>query len=113
MRGRDTGRGRSRLHAESPTWDSISGPDVGLDPGSPGSRPGLQAALNRCTTGAARLQTLKQFLRCAWLAQSIEPTTLDLGVVCSSPIVEVEFIFKKLKSKTVLLKYLLKIQFPR
>ena len=28
-------------------------PDVGLDPGSPGSRPGLQAALNRCTTGAA------------------------------------------------------------
>jgi hypothetical protein len=29
-RGRDTGRGRSRLHA-----------------GSPGSRPGLKAALNR------------------------------------------------------------------
>ena len=28
-------------------------PDVGLDPGSPGSRPGLQAALNRCATGAA------------------------------------------------------------
>ena len=27
--------------------------DVGLDPGSPGSRPRLQAALNRCTTGAA------------------------------------------------------------
>ena len=24
-RGRDTGRGRSRLHAGSPTWDSISG----------------------------------------------------------------------------------------
>ena len=24
-RGRDTGRGRSRLHAESPTWDSILG----------------------------------------------------------------------------------------
>ena len=23
-RGRDTGRGRSRLHAGSPTWDSIS-----------------------------------------------------------------------------------------
>ena len=22
-RGRDTGRGRSRLHAKSPTWDSI------------------------------------------------------------------------------------------
>ena len=28
-------------------------PDVGLDPGSPGSRPGLQAVLNRCATGAA------------------------------------------------------------
>ena len=25
-------------------------PDVGLDPGSPGSHPRLQAALNRCTT---------------------------------------------------------------
>ena len=24
-RGRDTGRERSRLHAESPTWDSILG----------------------------------------------------------------------------------------
>ena len=32
---RDTGRGRSRLHAGSPMW-------VGLDPGSPGSRPGLK-----------------------------------------------------------------------
>ncbi|XP_038418023.1 uncharacterized protein LOC102154731 isoform X13 [Canis lupus familiaris] len=28
-------------------------PDVGLDPGSPGSHPRLQAALNRCATGAA------------------------------------------------------------
>ena len=25
-RGRDTGRGRSRLHTGSPTWDSIPGP---------------------------------------------------------------------------------------
>ena len=24
-RGRDTGRGRSRLHARGPTWDSIQG----------------------------------------------------------------------------------------
>ena len=30
-------------------------PDVGLDPGSPGSHPGLQTALNRCPTGAARV----------------------------------------------------------
>ena len=28
-------------------------PDVGLDPGSPGSHPRLQAVLNRCATGAA------------------------------------------------------------
>ena len=34
-------------------------PDVGLDPGSPGSRPGLQAALNRCTTRAAQNFVLK------------------------------------------------------
>ena len=37
-KSRDTGRGRNRLHAV---------PDVGLDPGSPGSGPGLKAALNR------------------------------------------------------------------
>ena len=43
--GRDTGRRRSRLHRE---------PDMGLDPRSPGSRPGLQAALNRCAIEAAR-----------------------------------------------------------
>ena len=29
-------------------------PDVGLDPGTPRSCPGLQAALNRCATRAAR-----------------------------------------------------------
>ena len=34
-RGRDTGRRRSRLHAGSMNQE----PDVGLDPGSPGSRP--------------------------------------------------------------------------
>ena len=28
-------------------------PDVELDPGSPGSHPGLQTALNRSTSGAA------------------------------------------------------------
>ena len=38
-RGRDTGGGRSRLHAGSVTWDSI----LGLDPGTPGSRPGPKA----------------------------------------------------------------------
>ena len=29
---------------------------MGLDPRSPGSHPGLQAALNRCTTGAAQIK---------------------------------------------------------
>ena len=38
-KGTDTGIGRSRLHAESPMWDSIQ--DL------PGSSPGLKAALNR------------------------------------------------------------------
>ena len=38
-RGRDIGRGRSRLHAREP--------DVGLDPRSPGSGPGEKVALKR------------------------------------------------------------------
>ena len=38
-RGRDT---RHRGRSKAPYWD----PDVGLDPRSPGSRPGLKAALN-------------------------------------------------------------------
>ena len=35
-------------------------PDMGLDPGSPGSHPGLKAALNHCATGAALEPTLKK-----------------------------------------------------
>ena len=41
---------------------SMQEPDVGLDPRSPGSHPGLQAALNRCATGAAQL--LHSYLCC-------------------------------------------------
>ena len=41
-------------HRQREKWAPCREPDVGLDPGSPGSGPGLQAALNRCTTGAAR-----------------------------------------------------------
>ena len=37
-RGRDTGRGRSRL--------LIRDPNLGLDPGSPGSHPGPKVVLN-------------------------------------------------------------------
>ena len=40
-RGRDTGRGISRLHTGSPMWDSVD-----PDPGSPGSGLGLKVALN-------------------------------------------------------------------
>ena len=48
-RGRDSGREK-----QAP----CKKPDMGLDPGSPGSRPGLLVALNRCATGAALLHTL-------------------------------------------------------
>ena len=36
-------------------------PDTGLHPGSPGSHPRLQAAPNRCTTGAAPLLVFLSF----------------------------------------------------
>ena len=52
-RVRDTGRGRTRLHAGSLTWDSI--------PGLPGSHPGLKAALNRWGTRAALQTILKTY----------------------------------------------------
>ena len=44
-RGRDTGRGMKQAPCREP--------DVGFDPGSPGSCPGPKAALNRCATRAA------------------------------------------------------------
>ena len=53
---RDTERERERQrHRQREKQTPCREPDAGLDPGSPGSRRGcgLQAALNRCTTGAA------------------------------------------------------------
>ena len=47
-RERDRQRHRQR-EKQAPCRD----PDVGLDPGSPGSHPRVQAALNRCATGSA------------------------------------------------------------
>ena len=57
--------------------------DVGLDPGSPGSCPGLQAALNRCATGAA----LKKYFIIIFSVSStsnmrLEPMTWSLRVEC-------------------------------
>ena len=51
----ETHRERERQsHRQREKQASYREPDVGLDPGSPGSRPGLQAALNHCATGAAQ-----------------------------------------------------------
>ena len=47
---RETERQRHRQRKKQASYRE---PDVGLNPGSPGSHPGLQAALNRCATGAA------------------------------------------------------------
>ena len=45
-RERESARERQRHRSrekQAPCWE----PDVGLDPGTPGSRPGLKAVLNR------------------------------------------------------------------
>ena len=49
---RDTETERQR-HRQREKQAPCREPAVGLDPGSPGSSPGRQAALNCCTTGAA------------------------------------------------------------
>ena len=41
-------------HRQREKQASCREPDVGLNPGTPGSSPGLQAALNSCATGAAQ-----------------------------------------------------------
>ena len=71
---RDTERERQR-HRQREKQAPCSDPDVGLDPGSQGSLPRLQAALNRCATGAAleavfvkcHVQVHQQFY---WLSKS-------------------------------------------
>ena len=55
---RHTERERQR-HRQKEKQAPCREPDVGLDPGSPGSHPGLQAALNRCATRAALSRFLK------------------------------------------------------
>ena len=51
---RDTERERERQrHRQREKQAPCKEPDVGLDPRSPGSHPGLQVALNRYATRAA------------------------------------------------------------
>ena len=53
----DTERERQR-HRQREEQAPCREPDVGLDPGSPGSRPGLKAVLNRWATGLPNSETL-------------------------------------------------------
>ena len=52
MRYRERERERQR-HRQREKQAPCREPDMGLDPGSPESHPGLQAALNCCATRAA------------------------------------------------------------
>ena len=53
---RDTHREREgQRHRQREKQTPCKEPDMGLNPGSPGSDPGLKAALNRCATGTAPL----------------------------------------------------------
>ena len=55
---RDTQR-EAEMQAEGEASSMHREPDVGLDPGSPGSHPGLQVALNHCATRTALLRLFK------------------------------------------------------
>ena len=57
----------SRLHAGSPTWDSI--------PGLQDHTAGLQVALNRCATGAAHLLEFNESPSILLQATRTSPTT--------------------------------------
>ena len=57
-RGRDTGRGKSRLPCKEP--------DFGVDPGSPGSCPGLKVPLNCWATRAALHSTFYWHVALDW-----------------------------------------------
>ena len=58
-RGRDTGRGRSRLHAGSPMWDSI--------PGLQDRALGQRQAPNRCATqGSPKAPSDPCSAFCSW-----------------------------------------------
>ena len=68
QRERDAQRHRQReREKQAPCRE----PDVGLDPGSPGSHPGLQAVLNPCATRAAHLLPIFK-LSCLFVCFGVE-----------------------------------------
>ena len=77
---RHTQRERQR-HRQREKQAPFREPDLGLDPWSPGSGPGLKAALNRCATWAAPEQILKQFLETGWyiLGEAFDMVISDFG----------------------------------
>ena len=56
---------------------------MGLDPGTPGSRPGLQAALNLCATRAALRRFLKHILMLTSLFVNLENSMKKYFLHCS------------------------------
>ena len=81
--------------------DSMQGARWGLEPGTPGSRPGLKAALNRCTTQAARGQSiLKQKTACCFHPAQF-PQPQDGAIGSLQPVHPAEARFRPLGSLTV------------
>ena len=72
QRGRDTGRGRSRLHAGSPKWD----------PGSPGSHPALEAVSQPLSHPGTPLFLFKYSLHPTW---GLNSRPQDKRVTCWDP----------------------------
>ena len=60
---------------------------------SSGWRPGMLLNILQCTRRSP--QQRSTYPSVSWLAQSVEQLTLDLGVGHSSPMLGVEFTFKK------------------
>ncbi|CAK7306261.1 hypothetical protein VULLAG_LOCUS12425 [Vulpes lagopus] len=75
-RDRETERQRQR-HRQREKQAPSRDPDVGLHPGSPGSRPGPKVALNHGTTQAALLSTFKEALTWFTSILSLGPSQLS------------------------------------
>ena len=73
-------QGGAQRHRQREKQAPCREPDVGLDPGSPGSHPGLKAALNRCATRAAQELSFlyDPHLKDVLLFESLCPTPFTL-----------------------------------